>query len=496
MIGLWSLPAIDTERYTEEPLLSPGPTPSMQLATDICDRASALDFLLGRINYERTSTIPYRSGEFKLDRMRSLLSLLGEPHLALKAVHIAGTKGKGSTASMIAAVLSAAGYSTGLYTSPHLERLEERFLVAGKQCDERRFVRLAAEVQAAALELDRRAAAIGDATARPTFFEITTAMAMLHFAQCNVDAAVLEVGLGGRLDSTNVCRPEVCLITSISFDHTRQLGNTLRAIAGEKAGIIKPGIPVVSGVVAEEPRGAIVAAAAEQGAPLIERSRDFDAIAVHGKSSAELPGSQRFDYWENSPEERWSLADLQLPLLGQHQAANAAAAIAALRRLVRRGWNISDDAIRRGLAAARCDARIEVIRRRPDVILDVAHNVASIQAIVEVLREQFPSGRRVLLFASSRDKDVPGMLRLLLPEFDQIVLTRYLTNPRAVAVKELHSLIRETLIDGRARRRSEISVEPDPVAAWRYARQLARPEDLICITGSFFLAAELLPHVR
>jgi len=466
----------------------------MQLATEICDRASALEFLLGRINYERTSTIPYCSAEFKLDRMRSLLSLLGDPHLALRAVHIAGTKGKGSTASMIAAVLSAAGYSTGLYTSPHLERLEERFLVGGRQCEENRFVRLAAEVQAAVVELDRIASAAGDSTARPTFFEITTAMAMLHFAQCNVDAAVLEVGLGGRLDSTNVCCPEVCLITSISFDHTRQLGNTLRAIAGEKAGIIKPGVPAVSGVLADEPRSAIRSAAAEQGAPLLERGCDFDAVPRHGEPRAESIG-QLFDYWENTAEGRWSLADLHLPLLGQHQAANASAAIAALRQLVRRGWSISDDAIRWGLAAARCDARIEVIRRRPNVILDVAHNVASIQAIVEVLREEFPSGRRALLFASSRDKDVPGMLRLLLPEYDHIVLTRFVTNPRAVAVEELHSLARETLVDARGRQ-SEIVIEPDPVAAWRHARQLARPEDLICITGSFFLAAELLPHVR
>jgi dihydrofolate synthase/folylpolyglutamate synthase len=165
-----------------------------------------------------------------------------------------------------------------------------------------------------------------------------------------------------------------------------------------------------------------------------------------------------------------------------------------LRRLTERGWNISDGAIRQGLAAARCDARIEVIRRRPAVILDVAHNVASIQAVVDVLREQFPSGRRVLVFASSRDKDVPGMLRLLLPEFDHIVLTRFVTNPRAVAACELHSLSRETLVAGGGR--SQIAIEPDPVAAWHYARQLARPEDLICITGSFFLAAELLPHVR
>src|SRR5262245_48756504 len=181
----------------------------MQLATEICDRASALEYLLSRINYERTSTVPYRSAEFKLDRMRNLLAMLGDPHLALRAVHIAGTKGKGSTAAMIASVLGEAGFTTGLYTSPHLERLEERFVINGRQCSPAEFVRLACDVQAAVAEMDRLAAAAGGSLSGPTFFEITTAMAMLHFARRNVHVAVLEVGLGGRLDSTNVCCPDV-----------------------------------------------------------------------------------------------------------------------------------------------------------------------------------------------------------------------------------------------------------------------------------------------
>ncbi len=466
----------------------------MQLATDICDRASALEFLLGRINYERTSTVPYRSGEFKLDRMRALLALLGDPHLALRAVHIAGTKGKGSTASMIAAVLIAAGYSTGLYTSPHLERLEERFLVDGRQCTDHEFVRLAAEVQATVVELDRATASAGVASPGPTFFEVTTAMALLHFARSKVEAAVLEVGLGGRLDSTNVCRPEVCVITSISFDHTKQLGSTLKAIATEKAGIIKPGIPVVSGVVADEPRRAIRQAATESVAPLLERGIDFDA-AGRPQSTIGCSAGQCFDYWENLAGQSWTLADIQLPLLGDHQAANAATALAALRRLIHRGWNLPEAALRRGLAQTRCDARIEWIRGQPNVILDVAHNVASIQALVDVVQREFPSGKRVLVFASSRDKDVPGMLRLLLPQFDQIVLTRYLVNPRAMEVEELHSLARETVSDGGSRR-PVIAVEPDPIAAWHLAQKLAASNDLICIAGSFFLAAELLPLLR
>lgn len=464
----------------------------MPLATEICDRASAIDFLFGRINYERTANIPYRAGEFRLDRTRKLLSLVGNPHLALKAVHIAGTKGKGSTAAMIAAALTAAGYRTGLYTSPHLERLEERFVVNGQQCSERELVRLTWRLQSAVAEVDRLAAE-GSFANGPTFFEITTAMGMLHFAERGVDAAVLEVGLGGRLDCTNVCLPETCVITSISFDHTRQLGNTLRAIALEKAGIIKPRIPVVSGVVEPEPRRAIAETAAAQKAPLWERLADFDAIEV--ATSPEVGAGQRFDYRQSLGGRDYSLNDLRIGLLGRHQAANAATAVAALRRMAERGWHISDDAIRRGFASARCAARIEVMQRRPCVIVDVAHNVASIQAVLDVLQEQFRGRRRILVFAASRDKDVPGMLRLLLPEVDHIVLTRYVTNPRAVEVEELHSLARETLVPGN-RPPPKITMESDPLAAWHIARKLADSDDLICITGSFFLAAELLPFLR
>ncbi len=235
---------------------------------------SAADFLLRRINYERTPNVPYLSGEFKLDRMRRLMSLLGDPHLDLKAIHIAGTKGKGSTAAMVASVLCAAGYRAGLYTSPHLERTEERIVIDGQACPPDKFLALAAQVQPAVERIDEESAAHGEMG--PTFFEVTTAMAFLHFAQANVAAAVLEVGLGGRLDSTNVCRPEVCIITSISFDHVKQLGNTLALIAAEKSGIIKPGIPVISGVIDPEPRDVIAARAAELSAPLIQLGIDYD----------------------------------------------------------------------------------------------------------------------------------------------------------------------------------------------------------------------------
>ena len=465
----------------------------MQLANEICDRASALEFLLGRINYERTSAVPYRSSEFKLDRMKCLLALLGDPHLAFPAVHIAGTKGKGSTAAMIASVMSAAGYNTGLYTSPHLHRLEERFVVGEETCPEQDFVQLAARVQGSVIEWERQAASLGQAGSGPTFFEITTAMAMLHFAIRRVDVAVLEVGLGGRLDSTNLCRPDVCVITSISFDHTRQLGNTLRAIAGEKAGIIKPGIPVISGVVATEPREAIVQTAAAQQAPLFEREIQFGARSRQ-QQSLTTEATQQFDYWEELPDVSRSLESLDLPLLGQHQAENGATAIAALQRMNERGWNISEAAIRRGLAQTRCDARIQLVRRHPDVLVDVAHNVASIQALVDVIEREFPSRQRILLFASSRDKDVAGMLRCLLPRFDRIVFTRFVSNPRGMEVEELHSLACGILHES-PRGRPELIIQADPAAAWRFANAFAGHDDLICVAGSFFLAAELLPLV-
>lgn len=452
----------------------------------IGDRTSALDFLLGRVNYERTTSVPYAASHFKLDRMRRLLALVGDPHLGLKAVHLAGTKGKGSTAAMIAASLQAAGYRTGLYTSPHLERLEERFTIDGQQCSEAEFVSLAVELQQAVGRLESEATGAANFDANPTFFELTTALAMLHFARRGVTAAVLEVGLGGRLDSTNVCLPQVCVITSISFDHMRQLGNTLAAIAREKAGIIKAGVPVVSGVVVPEPCAVIEQIAASAPAPLWQRGREFDFQCA--------PGGERFAYREPASPIWPALDDLAVGMLGEHQVANGAVAIAALARLCEQGWQIDAQHVRAGLARARCPARIEVLGQQPTTICDVAHNVASIAALIRVLDERFAAPRRILIFASSMDKDTRGMLHLLLPKFDRVILTRYVNNPRAVALEELAALAREEAAGGQAGDKpAHWETQPDPTAAWARARELATADDLVCITGSFFLAAELQP---
>jgi dihydrofolate synthase / folylpolyglutamate synthase len=459
--------------------------PGEHLVTDVTDRKSALDFLYSRINYERLAHVPYNLEGFKLDRMRQLLARVGDPHLALRAVHIAGTKGKGSTASMIAAVTQAAGYRTALYTSPHLERLEERFVIDGCCLPEGELVSLTAELRPVVERMDQETLS-GGIAGELTFFEITTALGFLYFARHNVDVAVLEVGLGGRLDSTNVCTPEVSVITSISLDHTKQLGGTLAEIAREKGGIIKPGVPVLSGVIGDEPRRVIQRIAREQHAPLVERGHDFEF--VKGNYS-DVDHVQRFDFWERKENSRVQLDELEISLLGAHQCANAAVAIAALRQLACQNWKISELAIRQGLSAARCRARVEIIGRNPTVILDVAHNVASAQALVEVLGEQFPHATATLVFASSRDKDVAGILRVLLPACATMVLTQYVTNPRAMETAELYSLAQEVAAQLPASSALQIVAEPTPAAAWQRARRAK--SEVICITGSFFLAADM-----
>lgn len=442
------------------------------------DRAAAEQFLLARVDYERATAIPYDKRDFKLDRMVRFLARLGNPQVGMKIVHIAGTKGKGSTAAMIAAMLSAAGYRTGLYTSPHLDRVEERMRIDGLLCDADEFVELVERVRPVVAELDAMAEEESPPSHGPTYFEIVTAMALVYFADRRVDWAVLEVGLGGRLDSTNVCTPAVSVITSISFDHMRQLGHTLAAIAAEKAGIIKPGVPVVSGVVDMEPGDVIRQMAAQHGCRIVERGKDFDVSC----QSVGTPGILRFSC--HLPRREFTLEQLHLSLLGAHQADNAAVALATIEELRLQGCDVEEKHVRRGLASVQWPARVEVIARRPTVILDAAHNVASAAALVNTLDENFPAQRRILIFATTRDKDVPGMLQLLLPKFDVVILTRYQINPRGVTVEELLQIAIEM-------NSTNCRACPTPTDAWQEARALASAEDLIVIAGSFFIAAEL-----
>lgn len=450
---------------------------------------AALEFLLRRIDYERMAHVAYGEGAFKLDRMRELLVRLGQPHLALPIVHVAGTKGKGSTSAMLSAVFSAAGYRTGFFSSPHLDRIEERMQVDGQLCSAAEFVELVARLRPVVDAMDAAAGRRGGGEFGPTYFELTTALALVHFARRGVDVAVLEVGMGGRLDSTNVCLPRISVITSISFDHTRQLGNTLAAIAQEKAGIVKPGVPVVSGVLPDEPRCVIEHVCRERGSRLVQLGRDFDYAYAPPRAIEREASLGRVEFEHRSSVEPWRLAGVELGLLGRHQAANAAVALAVVHELLAEGWRLPEAAIRRGLRGVCWPARVEVVSRQPVVVIDAAHNLASIEALLATLDESFAPGRRWLVFATTKEKDMSGMLRVLLPRFDEVIFTRYRNNPRGVPPEELLALARELGFP-------DCRVAADASVAWQEVRRGVGPSDLVCVTGSFFIAAEMRAVLR
>lgn len=436
--------------------------------------AAALEFLYGRINYERTLPHQFMDGAFKLDRMRELLRLLGDPQERLPAVHVAGTKGKGSVCAMIGGMLQSAGRRVGLFTSPHLHRFEERMVLNGRGPSAAQVVNLVAQVRTACDALSVRGPDWS-----PTFFEVTTAMAWRYFEQEGADVAVLEVGLGGRLDATNVCRPLVTLITSISLDHTQLLGDTVGQIALEKAGIIKPGVPVLSGARQPEARRAIIDTAAAMDAPLHELGggiRCFDVIPESAETAVPL-------HWKFSVETPWRThRGLRAPLPGVHQTDNAALAVAAVDALQAAGFSLGPNCVS-GLENVVWPLRIEVLARRPTVLVDAAHNEASIAALIETLRS-VDAGRRTLVFGTSRDKDARAMLRRIAGEFHEVILTQYVSNPRALPVEELAGLAESLLLPN-----CRIALTPE--AAWQAVSEGRNESDLICVTGSFFLAAEV-----
>jgi dihydrofolate synthase/folylpolyglutamate synthase len=452
----------------------------------------ALRFWFGRVNYEQRAPLP---AELKLDRMRALLEMLGNPQDMLRIVHVAGSKGKGSVAAMLAAVLGRAGYRTGLFTSPHLCTTEERIQVDGEPISQSELAALMSDVRCCVESMDRRrpAEAVG-----VTFFEIATALGFLHFARRRVGVAVVEVGLGGRFDSTNVCRPMAAVITSISHDHVQQLGNTLASIAGEKAGILKPRRPAISGARAPEARAVIEEVARRRRAPLRQLGVGFHYRHTPGLVTADRQRPARVKV----TTERQAWPELELGLLGEHQAANAAVAVATVETLRNEGLHIPDAAVASGLAGVRWPARLEVVGFRPLVILDCAHNVASAQAVVNTLLASFPAasptngagnglgagGRRLLVFAGSSDKDLAGMFQVLAPHFAQVYLTRYGNKTRSATPEELLDLWRRT---------SDHPAMAFATAAeaWQAARAAAGPDDLICVTGSVFLAGELRGRV-
>jgi len=435
--------------------------------------SEAMDFLFGRINYEHVQTDSFSAADLKLQRMQELLLHLGSPQQHIPTVHIAGTKGKGSTAAMLAAIFHSAGLTTGLFTSPHIRRFEERLRVNGAEPDPGEMIRLINRVAAAALAMENQIP--GNS---PTFFELATAMAWLHFRDRGVQQAVVEVGLGGRLDSTNVCRPQACVITNISLDHTHLLGGSLAEITREKAGIIKPGIPVLCGIQQPDLQQIVAERCRQHQAELhfLDANITYDYQNL-GDTSEGLYGTLDV----RSP---WgSHAELPLTLAGQHQARNAALAVSTAD-LLRSQQPFPATAIQAGMAAVDWPMRIEVVRRNPTVILDSAHNSESIRSLIETLDSCFQARRRILIFATSRDKRIEDMLPQLLPSFDTVILTEHGLKPRSIPLAELQQL-------GRQYGATNLQTAARPQLAWAAVEQLAEPSDLVCITGSFFLAAEM-----
>ena len=438
---------------------------------------ACLDFLYGRLNYERQG-MPRIPGELRLGRMRRLLRRLGDPHLALNIIHVAGTKGKGSTSAMIASALSASGRKTGLFCSPHLNRLEERFCIDGREATAQQLVALIQGVREVVERLD----AEHDARQHRgmTFFEITTAMGLLHFARENVGPLVLEVGMGGRLDSTNVVRPTVAVVTNISLDHTKQLGSTIGEIAREKAGIFKRLRPVVTGERSAEALDVIRNTAALRGSRLREIDRDFQYEYEPPKPPLTRPMAGRVSVKTWSGD--WGTFDL--PLFGAHQAQNVAVALATLDVLAENGCGVDREDVARGFAQLRWPARIELLGNAPWFVVDGAHNVAAAEALSETLETCFPKTSRTLIFGTTREKDLRGQLQALLPGIDRVVVTRYLENPRSVPPDEVAAVVLE--MTGR-----RAIVTKSPATALDEARAVTPRDGLIVVTGSLFLAAEV-----
>lgn len=406
-----------------------------------------------------------------LERIEKLLGQLGHPEQGLKIIHVAGTNGKGSVCAFVSSVLAAAGYRTGLYTSPHLVEYGERFQINGNQISSEELAALLTSVRRASLEV---AAAGGE---EATEFEVLTAAAFLYFAAQKVDYLVLEVGLGGRLDATNVVRPEVAVITHISYDHTAVLGRRLAEIAREKAGIIKPGCPVVMAPQEEEAAEVIAAVAAERGAPLHRVQAECTVIPRRQSLSG-----QSFDLCVAG---RW-YRDVSINLLGDHQLDNVATAALALAVLSAKGAIISEAALRQGLAAARWPARFEVLRQNPVVVIDGAHNPDGAEALAGAVRAYLPKRRLILVLGVLGDKDVPAVLRALGPLAQVAVVTRP-ASPRAAEPEQVAAGLRSYV--------PEVCVEPEIAQAVQHALSLAGPEDVVLIAGSLYMAGVARRHL-
>jgi len=429
----------------------------------------AIKYLFAKTDYEKQKRLRYNVTTFNLGRMEKLLSLLGNPHKKIHTAHIAGTKGKGSTATMLAKMLEANDYNVGLYTSPHLVNLHERIVVNSKMISETEMLGLLNRIHTPVEKISK--------IDPLSFFEIMTALAFMHFVDTKVDIAVIETGLGGRLDSTNVIQPKVVGITSLSIDHQHQLGDTIDSIAKEKAGIFKRGVPAVT--VQQEPE-----------AMRVLKSQATAVKAPLSVTGSDINFSQRFETSrEHGPHTRICLTTptsnfehLRVPLHGKHQAINCGLALAMLDKLKSSGYKIDNEKATEGLEKVSLTGRMEMICDDPRIMIDAAHNAASLQALIHAIGQNIPYDSMVVIFGCNSDKDVEGMLQKLQYGADKVIFTRS-NSPKAMSPEDLADMY------------SEICSKMYQTAmslgeALQLAKNAVDKEDLICITGSFYLIGQ------
>ena len=430
----------------------------------------ATSYLESLIDYERTPAGAAAARLWNLDRMRAMLHAVGDPHLGLRCLHIAGTKGKGSTAAFAASILTAAGLRTGLYTSPHLILVRERIRINGEMISEEDVAALTTSIQPII------ASAGNGEHGPPSFFEAYTLLAFLHFARHRVDIAVLETGLGGRLDATNVIQPLACAITRIGRDHILELGATIPQIAREKAGIIKTGVPVIS---APQPPEAL------EVFQEICLERRAQLIVLGGESGPKVTvtHTDRARQLFTINGMRGIYADLECPLLGAHQAENAALAVGLLELLAEHGIEVAEPAIREGLKSIRWPGRFQIVGHRPTIVLDGAHDELSAAALAAALQSLFPRKRIILVLGVGRDKQAQAIISHLCPLADRVLATAS-SSPRALPADELQRLVFPHCPHTAAYTPASLAV--------REALSQARPDDVILITGSLYVVGEAL----
>jgi len=435
-----------------------------------------------------------------LQNITNLLDILGNPHHGLKIIHVAGTNGKGSTSAMIDSILRAAGYKVGLYTSPYLEVFNERIRVNGENIPDEDIARLTQKVQNAMDMMKEKG--LGS----PTEFEVVTALGLLYFKEQAVDFLVFEVGLGGRLDATNVVTPLVSVITPISFDHQQYLGNTLTDIAREKCGIIKPGIPVISGPQEDEAMRVIEETCKRLNCPLIKvvDIKEFNAeedLLSHRLIESSIEG-QRFDIMTKNN----IYQGLSISLLGYHQLDNATTAVGAIEALNFSGIHIDSEAIYLGLKQAKWPGRLEILGRRPLVLIDGAHNIAGINSLKQTLIHHFKNQKKIMVLGILKDKDAREMLKDITSLAD-IIVTTAPDNPRALTAKELAQIISRVYDQPNDSDENVKSIKIDDkqvpiytkekiIEAVELALQLASPEDMVIFAGSLYMIGEARTILR